>query len=427
MSVDDAVSFAHLVRERRQALDLTQAQLAEQVGCSVELVRKIERGERRPSRETAARLLRFLGLEDATLPTPFPAPLPQSHPIPPPAPAITLVGREAELSSLTRLLANPQCRLITLTGPGGVGKTHLALTAARQAHFPDATGYTALENINTPERLPLALAAAAGLSLAGSGEPVRQLAMHLRRHRLLLLLDNFEHLVRGAALLAELLQEAPGLRLLVTSRERLGLPGEWLVDLHGLSLTPAGGAAFTLFARQAERARGTPLTPAEYADAVRICRLLDGVPLAIELAAGWARSLSCAEIADELTRSLDFLDSGAHDLPPRQRSIRAIFDSSWALLDEQQRTHLRRLAVFAGGFDRRAASEVTGVGPLALAALIDRSLLRREANGRYTIQPLLHEFAARQLAAAPDAEELCARHARYFAGLLGETLSKLLP
>lgn len=434
-------TFGPQVRERRKSHDLTQEQLAELVGCSVELIRKIERGLRRPSRETAVRLARILGLPDAALPAfvaaarrPLSraeraAALPTAPPLqltPPPAPWTVLVGRAAELAELARLLADPECRLITLIGPAGVGKTRLAIEAARSATFPDGVAYAALEGVASAELLPLALAEAVGLPLAGPRDPAAQLAAHLRERRMLLVLDNIEHLAGSSALLAELLQAAAQLRLLVTSRERLGLRGEWLFALEGLPLEVSGGAALDLFTAHARRVRGgKPLPAADLPAAAQICRLVEGTPLAIELAAGWTRALSCGAIAAEIARTLDFLSAETRDLPPRQRSMRAAFESAWELLAEDERTHLRRLAVFAGGCDLPAAMAVAGVGPAALTALLDRSLIRRGRDGRYAIHALLHQFAAERLAADPAAPAVRARHSCYFAERLGAALPHL--
>jgi len=434
-----------MVRDRRRALDLTQEQLAERVGCSVDLVRKVERGQRRPSREVAARLARFLALaDDAVAPfvaaaraplaqAPAPPSSPAAHtpflvtPRPLPAPPTPLFGRAAELERLARLLADPACRLVTVLGLGGAGKTRLAIEAA--GRLPPAAGVTfaPLEGLSDPALLPLAIAEAIGVPLAGAAPPAEQIVAHLRGRPILLVLDNMEHLISAADLVGALLAAAPSLRVLATSRERLGLRGEWLLAIDGLPLADgADDGALALFALHARRARGgASLTTDELQEAARICRMVEGSPLAIELAASWARALSCAEIAAEMARTLDFLSPGARDLPPRQRSPRAAFDYSWALLDGEGRNLLPRLSLFRGGFDYPAAAAVAGASHVGLAALVDRSLLRRSPGGRFALHALVREFAAERLESGPAAEGLRDAHARHYAGRLANAMGAL--
>ncbi|MFO7683033.1 MAG: BTAD domain-containing putative transcriptional regulator [Chloroflexota bacterium] len=317
----------------------------------------------------------------------------QSKPAPPhnlPASAASFVGREPELAQLTALLAQPDGRLLTILGPGGAGKTRLALeTATRHLtdpRFSDGVFFVPLADLppgtlaqNEAEVPALSkaevpalskaevavaphIAEIIGLKLRGATSPDEQLRQHLRDRRLLLLLDNFEHLLPQASLVASLLAAAPGLRLLVTSRERLNLYEEWLVEIGGLDLPPetAGDwAAFSapqLFIQRARRVYLSFDSAAEREAILHICRLVGGLPLALELAAAWVRTVPCQEIAAAIERHLDFLTSDLRNMPQRQRSLRAAFDYSWELLPEAEQTMLAQLSVFHGGFDGHLAA-----------------------------------------------------------------------
>lgn len=317
-----------------------------------------------------------------------------------PQPATPLVGRRLERARLSSLLADPGCRLLTLSGPGGVGKTRLALQAA--ADWQAAAGeacFVPLAPLGSPEDLVPAVMAALGLP---AGEwPRRQLLAALRPKRLLLVMDNFEHLLAGAGLIAEVLAAAPQVKVLVTSRERLNLPGEWLVEVEGLSSDAAEDDAAQLFAQSARRVSRTFRLDAATAPQVRrICRLVEGLPLGIELAAAWTRLLSCQEIADELERSLDLLgaaEAGARGVPARQRSLRAAFEHSWSSLGAEERLALGRLAIFRGGFDRAAASAVADASLPTLLGLLDKSLLRRPLPGRFEMLEVIRQHALEKL------------------------------
>lgn len=332
-----------------------------------------------------------------------------------PAAASPLVGRERELADLRRLLANPHCRLITLTGLGGAGKTRLAQETARAC---------ADMFINGAWLAPLAAVEADGLIPAlgslfdfpfAKGDPKKQWLSFLRQKELLLALDNFDHLLDASALLTEMLQVAPDLKLLVTSRERLDIDGEWVVDLGGLE-TPHGPhatdiAAFgatELFVQCARRARGdASFDDAQQSAIADICRLVGGLPLAIEMAAAQTRTLTCAAIAGEIRQGLDFLASTRRDVPERQRSLRAVLDSSWARLTAAERQTLATLSVFRGGFTREAAEQVAG----ALASLVDKSLVQRSGD-RFQLHEVIRQFAGEKLS---DADLARHAHASYFA------------
>jgi predicted ATPase len=347
-----------------------------------------------------------------------------------------LVGREAELASLKRLLSDPNCRLLTLVGPGGIGKTRLALEVAclQWERFAGRVHLASLASLSSPEHLVPAIAQAVGLNFAGPAEPRAQLMRFLHNKQLLLLLDNLEHLLEGVDVLAELLAGAPGLKLLVTSRERLELSGEWVFEVEGLAVPPEGQveglekhSAVELFLQRARQARvDFELSVEDCPEVVRICRLVEGMPLAIELAAAWVPVLSCQEIADEIERSIDFLTTKVRDVPERQRSIRAVFDHSWQLLSEEEQHVLRWMSVFRGGFTRQAAEAVAGAGLALLSALVAKSFLRSTSEGRYGLHELVRQYVADRLAEVPEEEgEARDRHSAYYTDLVARLEGRL--
>ncbi len=354
--------------------------------------------------------------------------LPSAQPHNLPAQLTPFVGREHELVQLGDMLANPHCRLITIRGPGGVGKTRLGLQAALEQLevFPDGVFWVPLAELHAPELLPATIADALGLKLQGVDEPGTQLLHYLRSKELLLLLDNFEHLLTAAHALSQLLRSAPRVTLLVTSRERLDLHGEWLVevgglavpdDAHGTALERSGAGQLWLQTAQRVQAEYT-LADADRACVAHICRLVEGMPLAIELAAAWVRLLSCGEIAGELAQGLALLKTTSRDIPERHRSLHAVLDHAWALLGTDEQRILRRLAIFRGGLERDAAAQVVGAALAQLGALLDKSLLRSNTHvpqqRRYDLHELVRQYAFEQLAAAGEMEETRTRHLHYF-------------
>jgi predicted ATPase/DNA-binding CsgD family transcriptional regulator len=332
-----------------------------------------------------------------------------------PAWLTTFIGRSEELKALTNLLAN--CRLLTLLGPGGTGKTRLAVEAALRVHeqFRDGVYFVPLQGLTTPELVLYAIASALGIGMYERDTPRSQLAQYLQPRHTLLLLDNFEHVIDAADLLMDLLANAPHLQLLVTSREVLNLPGEQVFEVGGLAEDAA-----RLFMARAQGVRHD--FSADQREVLRICQLVEGMPLAIELAAGWTRVLSCAEIADEIERSLDFLTTGLRGLPERHRSMRAVFDSSWQRLSPDAQRVFSRLSVFRGRFDREAAATVADASLSALSALVDHSLLRTDGSGGYTMHDLLRSYADEKL---DGRDALMERHSAYYLGLLHRLDAKI--
>jgi predicted ATPase len=346
-----------------------------------------------------------------------------------------LLGRDHELAGIAQLLANPHCRLLTLAGPGGIGKTRLAIQTAANAGeaFKDGVYFVPLAPLNAAEFIASAIATAVNLVFQGQAKPQVQLLNYLQGKQMLLVLDNFEHLLptmpegtdEGIELLADLLQQAPDLKLLVTSRERLKVQGEWVFEVQGLPVPPsqqrqnlATYSAVALFLDIARRSRADfQLGEAEGPFIARICALLEGLPLGIELAASWVRLLSCREIAEEIERSLDFLTVSLRDVPARHRSLRAIFDYSWALLSAEEQGVMQRLSLFRGGFEREAAQQVARATLLTLSALIDKSLLRRTGTGRYYLQELVRQYAQEQLWTTGAQALAQDQHLAYYASL----------
>jgi predicted ATPase/DNA-binding CsgD family transcriptional regulator len=350
-----------------------------------------------------------------------------------PSQATPFVGRGIELAELAGLLANADCRLLTLVGPGGIGKTRLALEiASRHADaFAEGAWFAPLQEVSAPDYLVFAMAEALEFEINQCCDPQEQVAEYLSDKRLLLTLDNFEHLLDGAPLVSDLLAAAPGLKILVTSREALNLQEEWLWPLAGLrypdlALAQDGHdlrldefSAVQLFAQSAQRVRADFSLDEERVGVIRICALVEGMPLGLELAAVWVKALSCDEIASEIQRSLDFLETRARNVEPRHRSMRVVLDHSWDLLPDAEKDMFMRLSVFRGSFTREAAAEVAGAGLADLTALMDKSLLRRDPDGRYDLHELVRQYAERHLNELLDESgDTRQRHVRHYLGLL---------
>jgi predicted ATPase/DNA-binding XRE family transcriptional regulator len=447
---DFPLSLSEWLKRRRQELDLTQEQLAQRASCSVFAIRKIEMGERRPSRQLAMMLAQSLEIpsEDqavfikaargelsmerlaslartpsgdsqaATTSSPLPANLPKA--------LTSFVGREPELSTLGQMLHDPQCSLLTIVGPGGIGKTRLAMeVATRQRNiFPDGVSFVPLAPLSSSEYLIPAIADALKFRFQGPATPQEQLLKYLHNKRALLVLDNVEHLLNGAGLFTEILNACPQVKLLVTSRERINLLSEWVFEIRGLPVPPNDQteqfeeySSVALFLQSARRVRiGFELRGEERQWVLNICQTTEGMPLGIELSAAWVGLLSCEEIAKEIERNIDFLAVSMRDLPERHRSIRAVFDHSWKRLTVDQQQALCQLSVFQGGFQRQAAQQVAGASLSILSTLVNRTLLRRAAPGRYDLHELVRQYCAAHL--AKDPQTYAATHERHCAFFL---------
>ncbi len=359
-----------------------------------------------------------------------PAITPAPHQRPSLPAATSFVGRTSELDAVEKLLAQQDCRLLTVTGPGGIGKSRLCLEAARrlEGNYPDGWAFVPLDALSEPERLPAAIAEALELPLEAADEPLEQLVRHLSDRHFLLLLDNFEHLVATSKLCSTLLLACPRLTLLVTSRERLHLEEEWLLPLDGLGYPGDRDAplelaqtsdAVRLFVERAKRVRPDFALDDTLSHVLDIYRFVGGAPLGLELAAAWVRLMPSLEIARELAGNLDFLVSDVRTADERQHSLRAAFEHSWRLLAPQEQLALRGLSVFRGGFTLEAARRVAAAPLAILMALVDKSLLRVSDTGRYNRHPLIYQFTQEKLAEHPAEEaEVWSRHGDYLAALL---------
>jgi predicted ATPase/DNA-binding SARP family transcriptional activator len=384
--------------------------------------------------------------------THHPLALSPAHPLTPtpphnlPGQRTPFVGRTTELAELMQLLAEEEdCRLLTLIGPGGMGKTRLALKVAEQVvalpteqqRFPDGIFFVPLENVNGADGLVSAvisvISAESGFPLRGDAPLQEQLVHFLRDRAILLVLDNFEHLVKEAVLLSTLLAAAPRLKLLVTSRDTLGLQEAWFYPVMGLNAptslletTPQQEEydAVRLFVKCAWRMRPNFDLDAERTAVLRICTLVEGMPLGIELAAAWLRVMACTQIAQEVERGLDFLTTRYQNLPPRHRSIRAVLDHSWALLTTDAQDAIARLSVFRGKFRQEAASAITGSSFFTLATLAEKALVRVTHDSHYQLHEMTRQYAEEKLV-SPIRAALRDAHATYYADLLHQQSSHL--
>jgi DNA-binding SARP family transcriptional activator/predicted ATPase len=355
-----------------------------------------------------------------------------------PVPATPFVGRQQELDQIAALLADPGCWLLTLVGPGGIGKTRLAIEAGLQRLNQSAQRvfFIPLSAAETERSIAPAIARAIRLVLRQNGPaPEEQLLDFLREKRLLLILDSFEGLVHWAGLLEQIHTHAAGIQMLATSRQRLGLQGEWMMEVKGLDYpgkqpekTEGIPEAFQtysaveLFLQAARRARVTfQASTEELASVSRIAQLLEGMPLGLELAATWVNTLSCQEIADEISRGLDFLEASQWHGSERQRSMRAVFDRSWELLSAREQAILPCLSVFRGSFTRQAAEQAAGISLRELAGLVDQSLVRRTPQGRFDLHDLLRQYCTEKLDQLPaDSQEMHDRHCAFYSARLAE-------
>jgi predicted ATPase/DNA-binding CsgD family transcriptional regulator len=329
-----------------------------------------------------------------------------------PAEGTPFVGRRDELVEIKRYLV--ETRLLTLTGPGGIGKTRLALKVAEGAtdDFEDGTFFVSLAPIRSVEHIIQTIAEGLKYPLATHEDPQHQLLRYLQNKQLLLVMDNFEHLLDGVVIVNEILQAAPAVKILATSREKLNLQSETNLNVGGMDLPSQIGSedplnydAITLFVQSAGKVRlGFDPSPVELGQITNICQIVGGMPLAIELAAAWLHILNVDEIAEELEKDLDILTTEVRDLPERHRSIHTVFDHSWSLLDQTEQEIFVLLSVFRGGFTREAAQQVAGASLLLLSGLVNKSFLSHDPDsGRLEVHELLRQYALERLGERPEA------------------------
>jgi predicted ATPase/DNA-binding XRE family transcriptional regulator len=451
----DLPRFGRWVRQRRKMLGLSQPDLAERLNCAFETVRKIESGSRRPSRDLAALLGRALAVQEPELPAfiafaraddtdppslagdaAYPISTPPRRLVPSnlPAQRTSFVGRKEELARLQDLILQPAVRLLTLIGPPGIGKTRLAFALAEAVHseFIDGVQFVPLSAVDDPTRLVPAVARALGRKLAPGQPAITELKNYLADKELLLLLDNFEQITAAAGVVSELVDGATALKIVVTSRSSLGIYGEYRYPVPPLALpaseptaaeTLRGYEAVQLFAERAQAVRpGFVIGNQDVAIVAEIVRQLDGLPLAIELAAARVRVLRPGEIRARLGDKLRLLADGPVDLPARQQTLRGAIGWSYDLLSREERKLFQRMAVFVGGGTREAIDSIAALPAAALdtllSSLLDKSLLRLEERPgrppRFWMLWTIREFAAECLAASGDDALVRERHAAHY-------------
>jgi len=349
-----------------------------------------------------------------------------------PAQPTAFIGRRQELAQIKRLLSTT--RLLTLTGPGGIGKTRLALKAAEEISydFQDGSFFVSLAPIRSVDHLIQTIAEAVNFPLPTYEDPKRQLLRYLQKKNLLLVMDNFEHLLDGVSIVSEILKNTSNVKILATSQERLNLQGETNLYITGMKvgseLDEVKDDAVALFLQSAAKAQpGFKPTTAELTRITNICQFVGGMPLAIELAASWLYILSVHEINDELKKGLDILETEMRDAPERHRSIRAVFNRSWSLLDNNEQEIFMRLSIFRGGFTRQAAQQVARASLRQIAGLVNKSMLRYDPNtGRFEIHELLRQYAQERLESTPQASDSTKEaYAAYYANFMQDKWKQL--
>lgn len=339
-------------------------------------------------------------------------------------------GRRAVQEEIHVRLDQPWCRLVTLTGQGGVGKTRLATTIARSrlTQYRDGVWWIELADLDPDdddlvETIAVEMAIALDLRLTGKATPVEQLLTHLKHKQLFLVLDNFEHVLAGLPLVLEVVQKCEQVQLLITSREALRVRAEWTVALVGLSY-PAGDTdttpsdAVELFTARRAQQQWQALSPTDLTAIRTICHMVEGLPLAIELAAALTRHATIPTVAKRLQDNFDALTVPLYNLPERHRGLYNVFDMSWRTLTPGLQRRLARLAVFQAGFSETAAHQITGANRQHLAALADKSLLTYQAESdRHTLHPIIRAYAAKK---RPPADATPQKHAHYYLTLLAQ-------
>lgn len=461
--------FGHWLRQRRTAFDYTQEELAERAGCSVWTIQKIETGTRRPSRQIAELLAACLGVPDqdrdsfirfartgsaATPDSPATTRFPhtdqhaqergggsepeQAPPTNLPTPLTAIIGREEIVTAIISFFLTEDRRLVTLTGPPGIGKTRLAIEVGARLlnHYPDGVFFVPVASIHDPALVPRAIAQAVDLVVAGPASPLDSLKSALKSKRAMLVLDNCEQVVSAATHIAELLQACPLLCALTTSREALRVRGERQLPVPALNLPDIAHvhsaeqamdySSVALFVERAQEMSPHFRLDGNTSAVTALCTRLDGLPLAIELAAARIETLSPQEIEARLDRSLQLLDEGQRDLPPRQQTLRAAISWSYDLLTREEQTLFARMGVFVGGCTQAAVEAVCNAQsdlgvPAGVSSLVSKNLVRQELRGdhetRYTMLETIHEYALERLEASSEAGSLHRLHAEYYLAL----------
>jgi predicted ATPase/DNA-binding XRE family transcriptional regulator len=432
-------TFQQWIKQRRKDFDLTQKDLAESVGCSITTIRKFEANARRPSKQMAELLAHALAIPSRERARFYAAARGIRPWQPPNDRALTniglelspFIGRKQETEQILARLNDDGCRLLTLVGPGGIGKTRLAAHAARIALplFSDGVYVVPLASLDDEGHIVAAIAEAIGFKFLEQGNHQAQLLDYLMDKHLLLLMDNYEHLLKGAELLTQMLTHCGDLKIMVTSWEQLHSREEWIVQVGGLSYpvqdTPVQDIdslidcfdAVRLFVQAATRTQPTFSLQDNVQPVIRICQLVSGIPLGIEIAAGWLSTIDCDEIAAFITQDFDFLQTGTRNVPTRHQSLRAIFQRSWMLLPDTERAAFIKLSIFRTGFTLEAAQYVADASPLSLKRLVEKSLIQLRSDGRYTIHEYLRQYAFKELEMSGLLPEIKALFVRYYVSM----------
>ncbi|MAU11736.1 MAG: hypothetical protein CL607_18065 [Anaerolineaceae bacterium] len=347
-----------------------------------------------------------------------------------PADIMPFIGRRQEIDDILQLFSDDTIRFITILGPGGMGKTRLAIEIGHRllGHFLDGVYFVPLASVNSVDKLITSIADVIGLTFHGDVPPKQQLLKALQNQQLLLIIDNFEHLLAYRELLKDVLNVAPKVELLVTSREKLGLLGEMAYALDGLSLrtdSDKGDSekrkdmddAAQLFIEAARRTTSS-VDPSDMSFVTRICQLLGGMPLAILLAAGWLDSLTLAQIEKEIQGGLSILDAPQSLLTQRHENIETVFDYSWQRLTAIEQDVFMRLSVFQDGFTVDAAKAVANASIHNLQRLVHKSFIQHQSSGRFSIHELMRQYGHDKLSATGDLDAACEQHALYFADFI---------
>lgn len=345
------------------------------------------------------------------------------------------IGRETELKTIFELIDDPDCRLLSLVGPGGIGKTRLAIEILKhnEDKFSDGAYFVPLQPLSSSENIISAIASSLNFEFYDEEEQLKEQLIHyLQDKTLLIVLDNFEHLISGAEILTDILAYTLQVKIIVTSREALRLQQEYVRFISGMSYPDNAQIsenelydAVTLFADRASQFRSNFDLEKEWLSVVRICQLVGGMPLGIELAVSWLKTLTCEEIATEIERNIDLLTAQTRDVDIRHQSIRQIFEATWEMLTAEEKLVFMRLSAFQGMPTRHAIQAITCCSLMTLMGLTDKALLVPDEQGRYLMHELLREFAFEKLQADDEYTDILNAHSQYYLQLMADRQADL--